>query len=471
MPISIPTITPRIAPPLDPAFLPLALTQRAFRQAVAASAHREPFVLALERSDGGISRYATEIFSADHPRAGDNIPYVERLVKTLLWARGGGKIYLGGARAVGEAIARLYLPDGARAFDADIMGRIYEREFAVVPCDIAAVPAANESCLVLGGHLDGCRIGFDAGASDRKVAAVRDGQVIYSEEVVWDPRPQTDPQYHFEEIMAALRSAAAHLPRVDAIGVSSAGVYVNNRVRAASLFRGITPELFEARVKNLFLEVQQAWGNMPLQVINDGDVTALAGAMSLHDGAVIGVAMGSSEAGGYVTPDGKLTSWLNELAFVPVDANPQAPADEWSGDIGCGVQYFSQQAVGRLIPAAGLTLAPRLGLPEQLHAVQDLMSRGDERVRLIYETIGVYLGYGLAYYAEFYPIRHALILGRVMSGEGGNMILRQARAVLEAEFPELAATLQLHLPDESDRRVGQAIAAASLPDARVGSCE
>ena len=262
--------------------------------------------------------------------------------------RGGWKVYVGGPLSLGEAIAGIYSPTGARAFDAELMGRVYEQTFTVTPCAVEAVPATQESMLSIGGHLEGCRIGLDLGASDRKVAAVIDGEAVYSEEVVWDPRPQADPQYHFDGVMTALRTAASYLPRVDAIGVSSAGIYVNNTVRSASLFRGVPTELFAQRIKPLFFDVQRAWNDIPLEVVNDGDVTALAGAMSLKDTAVLGVALGSSEAGGYVNPDGNLTGWLNELAFMPIDINPQAPLDEWSGDGGCGALYLSQQAVGRL---------------------------------------------------------------------------------------------------------------------------
>jgi predicted NBD/HSP70 family sugar kinase len=457
------TSTPKVIPPLDPAFAPLVLAHRAFRTAVEDSGHAVPLAIGLERHDGSLSRYDTIIFASGAPGAEDNLAYVERVVKTLLWARGGCKVYLGGPAEIGDAIARIYSPTGKRAFDVRIMERIYERTFAVVSCTPDEVPPAREGTVRLGGHLEGCRIGFDAGASDRKVAAVIDGEAVYSEEVVWDPRPQTDPQYHFDEIMTALRTAAAHLPHVDAIGISSAGTYLNNRVRVASLFRGVPEELFETRVANLFLEIQRAWNGIPLEVVNDGDVTALAGAMSLDATGVLGVALGSSEAAGFVTPEGALTQWLNELAFVPIDANPSAPADEWSGDIGCGVQYLSQQAVGRLLPAAGITLDASLGLPERLKAVQELAEQGDPRVTPLYETIGCYLGYALAYYADFYTIQHALILGRVTSGDGGQLILRTANQVLALEFPALAAQMTLHLPDEKSRRVGQAIAAASLP--------
>jgi predicted NBD/HSP70 family sugar kinase len=188
--------------------------------------------------------------------------------------------------------------------------------------------------------------------------------------------------------------------------------------------------------------------------------------MNLEVNGVLGIALGSSEAGGYVTTDGNITGWLNELAFVPVDFNPQGPVDEWSGDHGCGVQYFSQEAVARLAPKAGIELDPDQPRAEQLVVVQDLMQAGDERARRVLETIGVYMGYGIAYYADYYDIRHVLILGRVTSGQGGEIILEKSRLVLAEEFPELAAAIRLHIPDERAKRVGQAVAAASLPEIR-----
>jgi predicted NBD/HSP70 family sugar kinase len=263
--------------------------------------------------------------------------------------------------------------------------------------------------------------------------------------------------------MDSLRKAASHLPRVDAIGGSSAGCYVNNRVKVASLFRGVPADAFGKRVRDLFLDVQEAMGGVPLEVVNDGEVTALAGSMSLGKNAVLGLAFGTSLAAGYVTRDGSITSWLNELAFCPVDYNPDSPRDEWSGDYGVGAQYFSQQAVGRLIPAAGIEVDSKMPLPEKLKHVQTLMAQGDERARKIYQTIGTYLGYTIAHYTSFYDFDHVLILGRVTSGEGGDVILSGAKEVLCAEFPELAARIAFHTPDEKDKRHGQAVAAASLP--------
>jgi predicted NBD/HSP70 family sugar kinase len=457
---------PLVVPPLHPSFAPAVLAHRVFRNLVRASGRAVPLVIGLERGGHSVSVYRTECFDEGAPSATLNLPFAERVVKMLLWQKGGWRVIVGGPRGVGEHIRQVYSRGGLRAFDAEFMAGIYEQPFTVEITAAGHVPPPHEGTLRLGGHLEGCRIGFDLGASDRKVAAVMDGETVYTEEVVWDPRNATDPSYHFNQINAALQSAARHLPRVDAVGGSAAGVYIDSRPRVGSLYRGIPKPLFDAKIRNLFADLQQAWGGIPFAVVNDGEVTALAGAMSLNDAAVLGVALGSSEAGGYVTPTGELTTWLNELAFCPVDYDPAAPVDEWSGDRGVGANYLSQQAVFRLAPAAGIILDSKMGLAEKLKSVQELLARGDERARLIFETIGCYVGYGIAQYADFYDLRHVLILGRVTSGEGGTLILKRAHEVLGKEFPDLAGKLALHLPDESSRRVGQAVAAASLPEIR-----
>lgn len=459
-----PRVTPRRVPDLDPGYQPAVLVTRAFQALAAASGNPVRVAVALEQADGSIERFDTVVLPEGHPQAEANLPFVERWLKFLLWSRGGHRIHFAGPPVLVAGLQRYYREDAAGRFDAQMMGeRIYERPFEVVACREAELPPARANTQPLGRHLEGCRIGFDLGGSDRKVAAVRDGEVLFSEEVVWDPIPQRDPQFHFDGIMDSLRRAAEHLPRVDAIGGSAAGVYVNNRVKVASLFRGVPPELFESRAKDLFLELRRAWKNIPFEVVNDGEVTALAGSMALNDNAVLGIALGTSTAGGYVTPEGTITSWLNEFAFVPVDYQPGAPVDEWSQDQGCGAKYFSQQAVGRLVGPAGIVVAPGTPLPECLKQVQSLMQADDPRARRIYRTIGTYLGYTIAHLADFYAFRHLLILGRVTTGPGGDIILAEAREVLAAEFPELAARVALHTPDEKEKRHGQAIAAASLP--------
>ncbi|MBQ3049500.1 MAG: ROK family protein, partial [Oscillospiraceae bacterium] len=340
-----------------------------------------------------------------------------------------------------------------------------EKPFEVLWLEQGEIPAQKNCSMKVGGNLDGCRIGFDAGGSDRKVSAVVNGETVYSEEVVWFPKLNSDPNYHYEGILSAMKTAASHMPRVDAIGVSSAGVYIDNKIMVASLFIKVGDEDFEKKVKNMYIDVAREIGeNIPIEVANDGDVTALAGAMSLNENGVLGIAMGTSEAAGYVDMDGNITGWLNELAFAPVDFNEGAMVDEWSGDYGCGVKYFSQDAVIKLAPAAGIELEESLSPAEKLKVVQGLMAEGDERAAAIYDTIGTYFGYTIAYYCEFYDIKQVLIMGRVTSGKGGEILLERAKEVLATEFPELAKKVTLNIPDEKARRVGQSVAAASLPE-------
>ncbi|HVY72365.1 MAG TPA: ROK family protein [Verrucomicrobiae bacterium] len=458
----LPLVSPASPPSLDPAFRPAVLANRAFRKAAQATGRAVPVAFALERSASSVSRFETMVAPPDSPTASGNLRYLERLLKFLLWSRGAGKVHFAGPLELGHQLQRHFEQTTTGRFDAEIMGmKIYDRPFEVAITTMAGLPAERETTAPLGRHWNGCRIGFDLGASDQKVAAVQDGKVVFSDEFPWDPRPQTDPQWHFDCIMRTLKEAAKHLPRVDAIGGSSAGVYVNNLVKVASLFRGVPEEQFKARIKNLFHDIQRAWGGIPVEVVNDGEVTALAGAMSLNQNAVLGVALGSSQAAGYVNREGQITSWLNELAFAPVDYSASAAVDEWSGDYGCGVQYFSQQGVSRLIPLSSLPVEAKLPLPEKLIVVQQAMAKGDERAARIYQSIGVYLGYTLAHYREFYDFSHLLLLGRVTTGEGGNLIVQRARKVLATEFPELAITI--HMPDEKEKRHGQAMAAASLP--------
>jgi predicted NBD/HSP70 family sugar kinase len=453
-------VKPQFIPPLDDEFRPAVLANRAFEQESASVS--VPLIIGLERDDGKLSRFEARVFPEDHPRAETNLYYAERIFKFLLWQRGGRRVYVGGPRSIGEYLLRCYAPGGKRNFDYHFMSeQVYERPFSVELCDPSQVPPAHDVGEALGRHLDGCRIGFDLGASDRKVSAVIDGRVVYSEEVIWEPRKHSDPEYHYREIITALKTAASKMPRVDAIGGSSAGIYINNRPRVASLFRGIPPERFH-EIHNLFLRIRDEL-NVPLEVINDGDVTALAGSMSLDDNGILGIAMGSSQAAGYVDIHGRIMGWLNELCFAPIDYSPAAPADEWSGDIGCGSQYFSQQCVFRLAPRAGIQIPGNIPDAEKLKFVQESLSAGHEGAVKIWQSMGIYLGYALAHYADFYDMKHVLILGRCTSGLGGTLILDGARQVLVAEFPELATCLQVQLPDERSRRVGQSIAAASLP--------
>jgi predicted NBD/HSP70 family sugar kinase len=450
--------THHINAPLDKSFWPAALANQGYLEAVKRSGKMAPLVIGMERENGHLSRFETPVL--DEPDD-QTLRHVERLVKFLVWAWGGWKIHVGGSRTIGEHIRSCYAPGGARAFDVDLMSRVYERAFEVAVMEADDVPAEREATSFKGGHWDGCRIGFDLGASDYKVAAVEAGTPVFSAEFAWNPKDQADPGYHFTKLNEGIAKAARYLPRLDAIGGSTAGVVVDNQIRVASLFRSVPVERF-GEAKTIFRRLQQQWG-VPVEVANDGDVTALAGALSLGVKSVLGIAMGSSQAAGYLDHRGRMTGWLNELAFAPVDYHPQAATDEWSGDRGVGALYFSQQAVHKLLSSAGIELPHGMGLPERLTEVQALMTNGDRRAAAIYETIGVYLGYAIAQYAEFYEVEHVLVLGRVMTGVGGTLLLAKAGEVLWQEFPGLAERVRLHVPDESSRRVGQAVAAASLP--------
>ncbi len=456
-------VKPKITPVLDSSFRPIALENKAFLNEVNKTVESVPVVIALERAGGLISRYETKIFPQEHKLAENNLPYIERLVKSLLWIKGGWKVIIGAPEYIGKYIKEAYSENGIREFDAKFMSRVYERPFTVEITKADKVPNAKENSESVGRHLDGCRIGFDAGGSDRKVSAVIDGEVIYSEEVVWHPKLQEDPKYHYEGILESMQTAASKMPRVDAIGVSAAGIYINNRAMVASLFIKVAEDLFDKKVKDIFINIAKEMGDLPIVVANDGDVAALAGAMHLNKTNVLGIAMGTSEAVGYVDSNGNITGWLNELAFVPVDYNKDSLIDEWSGDFGCGVKYFSQDSVIKLAPAAGIVLDENLSPAEKLKVVQKLHDEGHKGARQIFETIGVYLGYTIAYYSEFYDIDYLQILGRVTSGKGGDIIIKEARRVLKKEYPTLAENLTLYIPDEYERRVGQSIAAASLP--------
>jgi predicted NBD/HSP70 family sugar kinase len=453
-------VSPKLIPPLDEEFRPAKLANRNFQAQVKPVG--VPLVIGLERSESEFSRYETSVYPEDHPNAAANFQYVERLVKFLLWQRGGFRVYIGGPQEIGEYVRQRYAADGKQKFDHDFMGKqVYERKFDVIMCDADKVPASRETGKLLGRNLAGSRIGFDLGASDRKVSAVVDGKVVYSEEVVWEPRKHDDPAYHYGEVLTALKTAASKMSRVDAIGGSSAGIFIDNRPMVASLFRNIPKERY-GEVRDMFQRIQREMG-VPLEIINDGDVTALAGSMSLEDNGILGIAMGSSEAAGYVDMYGHIMGWLNELAFAPIDYNPNAPVEEWSGDVGCGASYLSQQCVFRLAPKAGIEIPTDLTDADRLKFTQEKLETGHEGAVKIWQSMGIYLGYGLAHYADFYDIKHLLILGRCTSGRGGDLILEGAKEVMMVEFPELAELIHIQLPDEKSRRIGQSIAAASLP--------
>lgn len=453
-------------PALDKDFLPAIIELRNFNEDVKKCANKQHLIIAIERNNGYVYRKEMDVF-ADNVDDDRNAFIVERVIKSILWIVGGYKIYIAGSKTIYNKIASYYKDGGLREFDYNFMSNVYENKFEVIECSYDNIPLEKTSSIPAGGHLNGRRIGFDAGGSDRKVSAVVDGKSIYSEETVWYPKLNSDPNYHYDGIYQAMKTAIDKMGGdVDAIGVSSAGVYIDNKAMVASLFIKVSKEDFDRKVKNIYVDVKnqlekELGHEISLSVANDGDVTALAGAMDLKDNSVLGIAMGTSEAVGYVDNKGNLTGWLSELAFVPVDFSKKAMVDEWSLDFGVGCKYFSQDAVIKLANKAGIVLNDNLSLAEKLKYVQKLNENGDELANQIFESIGVYLAYALAYYAEFYEIKHVLILGRVTSGKGGDTILKVCQETLKKEFKEYS-DIDITMPSEYMRRVGQSIAAASL---------
>jgi predicted NBD/HSP70 family sugar kinase len=451
-------------PHLDPGFVPAKLWNAAYQLEVSANKKARPIALRLSRPDGQAWVMRTRMLPAEAQFETLNARYGERLAKALLWSWGGCLLEISGAPDLAAHLGTVYAVDGPRAFDAKFMGpTCFQRAFRVMAVERIEALESSASSVSVNRDMRGCRIGFDLGGSDRKCAATIEGEVVFSEEIKWDPYFQSDPNYHVAGIRDSLKRAAAKLPRVDVIGGSAAGIYIDNEPCIGSLFRGIDENDFNKVIRPVFRNLQQEFGGIPFDVANDGDVTALSGAISLEENSVLGISMGTSEAAGFVDAKGAITGKFNELAFVPVDYRADASRDEWSGDLGCGAQYFSQQAVGRLIPLAGLQMDAAIPLPEKLEAVQERMLVGDDRAAAIYKTIGTYFGYSIAHYADFYDFRHLLLLGRVTSGEGGRILQETAEEVLANEFPAISEACKISMPNETMKRHGQAVAAASLP--------
>ena len=182
-------------PVLDKNFYPMIKAIKDFEAMVKDSGESVRVTLVVERSGGYKYVYAYDAFK-DGVNDKLNFRMAERLAKTLLWVVGGFKIFVAGSKAVYEYLKQAYTLDGLRAFDVDFMSGVYERPFEVVWLNENEIPEAKGASLRVGGYLKGCRIGFDAGGSDRKVSAVINGEVVYSEEVVWNPKVTEDPTYH-----------------------------------------------------------------------------------------------------------------------------------------------------------------------------------------------------------------------------------------------------------------------------------
>merc|ERR1740127_313034 len=352
--------------------------------------------------------------------------------------------------------------------------------FEVKIVEAKDLPAAKDTPQTCGKDASGCRLAFDLGKSDIKTVAVKDNEVLYSKETEWDVT-NPDPEYHYDAIMAALKLAKDALPKVDAIGGSATGtISGDNEATWCDIFPNVPPDVYKAKVVDIFKRMaKDIAGDVPLRVINDGEVTALAAVQKIKAGNVLGISMGSSEGGGYSNADGNLLGWINEMCYIKLDLNPEAPTDPWSKGAHRGIShmYLGQRGATKLAhkvvevpdnyryPHPDMCTIKHEDHAQCLKLIQKAMAdpAQEPQVRKLYETVGVYLGYGLAQYCEFYKIDHVMILGRVSKGTGGDLVLDVAKKVLEKEFPEYAH-IQFHTADDHFKAVGQCIAAAALPE-------
>lgn len=444
---------------IDPQFIPMSLKNKTWNELLKNESDKIEIHLGIMDNFENFIVLHRFIFPEQSKYQFDNSLFVEKLIKSMLWIYGGIKVYLDIPTRIFKEMSSLFSIKGKYAFDINFMKKVYEMEFELIHMHVTDFPKIKSQKKIVESNLRGNIIGFDAGGSDRKVSAIKNGNVIFSDETIWHPKLNSNPQYHYDGILDSMRKASHYLETIDGIGVSSAGIYQNNEVKVASLFMSVPETEFEPMIKNIYKNIAKEL-NAPIEVANDGDVTALSGALTYNKYPILGIAMGTSQAAGYIDSDKAIRGWLNELAFVPLDYHPNQDIDPWSKDIGTGVNYLSQDAVIRLAKIIGIKIDEKLSPAEKLSYMQEKLQQNDLKVKTVFENIGVYLGFAIAYYLDFYDFHDVLILGRVTSKKAGEIIKEQADAILKEYFNNEQITI--HLPDEKLRRVGQSIASASL---------
>jgi len=475
-------VKPKIVPPLDPKFAPLVLAKRKYLEATKDCADKLDW--ALPRTDG-CGRYTLPVFPDGHKDARASGYLAGVLIQEMIWQRSGSSLILCGPPKMCAAIKKMFSVGGMYDFEVTSMPNVCgtpETPFEVnIVETVAELPVSKDTPQVCGKDATGCRLAFDLGKSDIKTVAVQDNKVLDSAETEWDVT-NPDPDYHFDAILAAMKKTAKKLPKIEAIGGSATGtVGANNEATWCDIFPNVPPDVYKEKVLHMFSRLaKEMAGDVPLKVINDGEVTALAAYQKIKAGNILGISMGSSEGAGYANADGNLLGWISELCYVRLDLNPNAPTDPWTKGqhTGCSHVYLGQRGVTRFAGKAGLDVSKEMNYPHpdmctmkhDIHAqclkkVQEAMKdpAKEPEARKIYETVGVYLGYALAQYMEFYAIDHVMILGRVSKGVGGDLMMDMAKKVLQEDFPDLKVP-QFHTADDHFKAVGQCIAAAALPE-------
>merc|ERR1719311_653844 len=397
----------------------------------------------------------------------------------MIWQRSASCLMLAGPPKCCELLKAAFSKGGAYEFEASSMPNVCgnpNQPFEVKIVKPEELPAAQDTPIVCGKDASGCRLAFDLGKSDIKTVAVKDGEVLYSKETEWDVT-NPDPDYHYKAIVDALKLAKEPLPKVDAVGGSATGtVSADNEAVWCDIFPCVPPDVYKEKVVDIFKRItKEVAGDVPLKVINDGEVTALAAAQKIQKGNVMGISMGSSEGGGYANADGNLMGWINELCYIKLDMNPNAPSDPWTNcHKGISHMYLGQRGATKnatkvceveenmRYPHPDMCTIRHENHAQVLKKIQEAMKNDPAKTGELYKTCGVYLGYGLAQYVESYKIDHVMILGRVSKGDGGDLMLKTASEVLATEFPEIPP-ITFHTADDHFKAVGQCIAAAALP--------
>lgn len=474
-------VKPGMQPPLDPGFRPVILGKKNYLELTKDC--EDKLEWALPRADG-CARYSLPVFPEKSRSTPASIYLAGVLIQEMLWQRSASSLMLAGPKRICSALKKAFSAGGAYEFEIKSMPNVCgtpDQPFEVTIVESAAdLPAEKNTPQECGKDANGCRLAFDLGKSDIKTVAVKDNEVVYSKETEWDVT-NPDPQYHYDAVMAALKLAKDALPKVDAIGGSATGtVSGKNEATWCDIFPNVPPDVYKEKVVDIFVRIaKDLAGEVPLKVINDGEVTALAAVQKIKHGNVMGISMGSSEGGGYANADGNLLGWINELCYIRLDLNPKAPTDPWSKGAHTGLShmYLGQRGATKLAAKGGVEVPENYKYPHPdmcsikhedhaqcLKLIQKAMSDDalEPKVKEIYETVGIYLGYALAQYSEFYNIEHVMILGRVSKGKGGDIMLDTAKKVLEKEFPDLPS-ITFHTADDHFKAVGQCIAAAALP--------
>jgi len=477
---------PKVPAPLDPNFSPVVLAKRQYMKAIeGCTAFVDTLSWAMPRCDG-CGRQSIPVFPEGHEDIDASIYMAGVWIQEMMWQRSASELQLAGPKTICNALCAAFSKGGMYEYEVEAMPKVcgtVDAPFKVSIVDEASMPENKDTPQICGKNANGCRLAFDLGKSDIKVVAVHDNEVKYSKETEWDVT-NPDPEYHYKAIMDAMKFGKEALPRIDAIGGSATGtVGPGNEATWCDIFPNVPPDVYKAKVVDIFNRIGKdiaGRDDVPIKVINDGEVTALAAVQKLGGkGKVLGISMGSSEGGGYANEDGNLMGWINELCYIRLDLNPMAPSDPWTKGCHSGIShmYLGQRGATKLAAAGGVELPEEQTYPHPemctirhenhaqcLKAIQKAMTdpAKEPRCRLIYETCGVYLGYGIAQYTEFYKIDNIMILGRVSKGAGGAIMLAKAREVLQKEFPEIPP-IEFHEADDHFKAVGQCIAAAALP--------